>query len=179
MRIISGSYGGRRINPPIKKWPTRPTTDYAREALFNILEHRIHWDSTKLLDLFGGTGMISLEAISRGVTSVVYVDQYGPACRWMQQISRVLNCEDAVQIIRSEASKYLSKASAKQFDLVFADPPYAWKGMQDLASKVYTADIISEGGSLVIEHSNKTDLSNHSRWVEDRKYGSSVFSFFA
>lgn len=180
MRIVGGRLGGRRINPPTNKWPTRPTTDFAREALFNILEGKIDWPSISMLDLFGGTGMITLEAMSRGCSDVTYVDRHRPCVHWLKQISKDLGVEAGLTILPLDVKKFIvsQKRRSNSYDLLFADPPYDWREMHNLADLIFGADLVSKSGLLVIEHSSKTDLSHHVRWSEDRKYGSSTFSFF-
>ncbi|MCB0706191.1 MAG: RsmD family RNA methyltransferase [Saprospiraceae bacterium] len=123
MRIIGGTFKGRRFNPPANKWPTRPTTDYAKEALFNILYNRLDFESLKVLDLFGGTGNHSYEWISRGCRSVTYVDQFAPAVAFAKKISATLQIEEFIQIHKAEVFKFIQKDS-NTYDLIFADPPY-------------------------------------------------------
>lgn len=177
MRIVGGYLGGRRLSPPAKRWPTRPTTDYAREALFNILDNRLDWASTRMLDCFGGTGAVSLEAISRGCPLVTYVERYAPAVRYVQGLAQEWELGDKLQVRRGDVLKFL-KAGVGEYELVFMDPPYAMRGLADLPARVLESGVLAEGGLIVVEHGKETSLSEREGFVEERKYGGSVFSFF-
>lgn len=176
MRIISGSHKGRRIQPP-KKLPVRPTTDMAKEGLFNILSNGIDFDNTKALDLFSGTGNISFELASRGVTNIVAIDKT-PAC-----IAFIAKTAESfgfnIEVRTMEVMRYLEK-EIRQFDLIFADPPYEFSKEQFLSivDKTVARQVLKEEGLLIIEHSKHTDLSEHPYFDNKRAYGHSVFSFF-
>ena len=118
MRIISGEFKGRRFIPPAKHWPTRPTTDVAKEGLFNILQNRIDFEDTKMLDLFGGTGSHCYEFISRGCEDATYVDQFFPAVQFVQKIALELKIEDRIKIVKSDVFKFI-EASNYQYTYIF------------------------------------------------------------
>ena len=176
MRIISGSHKGRRLSAP-KNLPVRPTTDRSKESLFNILQNQYQWDAVAVLDLFSGTGSISYEFASRGVKNVIAVDQNKMCVNYIRKTSEQL--EFPIQVIQIEAVKYI-KAVSKQFELVFADPPY---GMgKDLYTEMITGifdkKVLTEKGLMIVEHSDQMSLEGISFFHESRRYGSNVFSFF-
>lgn len=176
MRIIGGSLGGRVLRPSMKKWPTRPTTDIAKEALYNILAHKIDLEGIRCLDLFGGAGNHSLELASRGAGHVTYVDQYHGCVKWMREVTTKLSLNQ-VRIERSEVRKFLQQDMDK-YDLIFADPPYALSWLSELPGLILEKDRLIEDGILVIEHASQTNLDHHDRCTDRRKYGQSAFSFF-
>jgi 16S rRNA (guanine966-N2)-methyltransferase len=176
MRIISGSHKGRRIQAP-KKLPVRPTTDMAKEGLFNILANRFDFKTINALDLFSGTGNISYELASRGVPQIVSIDKT-PAC--VAFISKT--AEDFgfdIFARTADYQKYLERET-RQFNVIFADPPYDFseKQFQNISDLIFEGKLLKENGVLIIEHSKHTDLSAHSSFTNKRGYGHSVFSFF-
>lgn len=177
MRIIGGKFGGRRFNPPANNWPTRPTTDYAKEALYNILQHKIDFEDTKMLDLFGGTGNHCYEFLSRGSNNVTYVDKFGKCIAFVKKTARELDFENELTIIRSDVYRFI-KSSQEQYDFIFGDPPYDLKSLSDLPDYIFGHNLLSGGGMLVIEHDNRNSFEEHSRIVDVRKYGGCMFSFF-
>jgi len=177
MRIIGGTHRGRVLNPPMKKWPTRPTTDIAKEALFNILQNRIDLTKTKVLDLFGGSGGLSIECVSRGSEDVTFVDNYFGCVGWMKSIAKELEMEDYLTIIKSDVRKFL-KYSNQKYDLIIADPPYALPWLRQLPSLIIDNEFLDDEGILVIEHGTNVSLGDHPAYIEQRKYGQSAFSFF-
>lgn len=176
MRIISGTHKGRRITAPAKL-PVRPTTDVAKEALFNILNNYYHISSISILDLFSGTGNISYEFAARGAENITAVDANYDCVKFIKQTSAELDFP--ITTIKSDVFKYLEKAPVKA-DIIFADPPYNFEKdkFARIAELVFQNVILEEEGMLIIEHSKHTDLSDLERFRESRKYGSSVFSFF-
>lgn len=176
MRIISGKYKGKRLVAP-KKLPVRPTTDMAKEGLFNILNNRFYFDELKVLDLFAGTGNISFEFASRGVQDITAVDSFPGCVHYISKISTELDFP--ITTIKSDVFKYLERTT-EQFDLIFADPPYNFDQTQFLKipDLVFTRDLLREEGLLIVEHSDQTNLSEHPHFTEQRKYGGSIFSFF-
>lgn len=176
MRIISGQYKGKRLTAP-KSLPVRPTTDFAKEALFNILNHRIDFNAVKVLELFAGTGNISYEFASRGSAEITCIDADFGCVKFINQIAEELSFP--IRTIKSDVYKYLLTASGS-FDLVFADPPYAFtlEQIETLVQSLFEKKWISEEGMLIIEHSKHLDLSAINYFSEARKYGGSVFSFF-
>jgi 16S rRNA (guanine966-N2)-methyltransferase len=176
MRIISGKYKGKRLIAP-KKLPVRPTTDFAKEALFNILNNRIEFTEITLLDLFAGTGNISYEFASRGSQQITAVDSHYGCVKYITKIAEELSFP--INTIKSDVLKYLSSSSSK-FDVIFADPPYhiEQSDFENLITKVFNNTLLTEDGLLIIEHSKHTDLTNSEYFTEARRYGGSVFSFF-
>jgi len=176
MRIISGTHKGRRITAP-KNLPVRPTTDNAKEALFNILNNRFHFDELEVLDLFAGTGNISYEFASRGTLKITCVDSHWACVKFIHQTSQELSLP--IETIKKDVFKYLEFAQGS-FDLIFADPPYAFEVEQfeEMVTKIIANNLLNPDGIFIIEHPKQTDLSLLSGFQESRKYGGSVFSFF-
>ena len=177
MRIISGTHKGRRLQAP-KHLPVRPTTDMAKEALFNILHNTYLFEELAVLDLYSGTGNISLEFASRGCKTITAVDANYRCIQFISQASDTLQLP--VSVVKSGATEYLGKTS-QSFDIIFADPPYdqpedEFKLLHDL---VFERGLLREGGVLIIEHSKHTDLTTLEYFTQDRKYGGSIFSFFS
>lgn len=176
MRIISGKYKGKRLTAP-KKLPVRPTTDMAKEALFNILNNRFYFDELKVLDLFSGTGNISFEFASRGTEQITAVDSFQGCVRYISNTANELDF--SINTVKSDVYKFL-EGTSEPFDLIFADPPYDFDTEQFLkiADLVFAKNLLLPDGVLIIEHSDQTDLSEHPKFSEQRKYGGSIFSFF-
>ncbi|PKA84270.1 16S rRNA (guanine(966)-N(2))-methyltransferase RsmD [Ulvibacter sp. MAR_2010_11] len=176
MRIISGTYKGRRITAP-KSLPVRPTTDIAKESLFNILNNRVYFEEIKVLDLFAGTGNISYEFASRGVPEITSVDEHFGCVKFIQETAKEF--EFPITAIKADVYKYIDKTSIG-FDVIFADPPYDFPTVKftEIVDKILLNRLLNTNGMLIIEHSKHTDLSPHANFSEARKYGGSVFSFF-
>lgn len=176
MRIISGTHKGKRIIAP-SKLPVRPTTDVAKEALFNILNNYYHISDLKVLDLFAGTGNISYEFAARGAENITAVDANYDCVKFIKKTSAELDFP--ITTIKSDVFKYLDKVGTKA-NLIFADPPYdmTTEDFARIAELVFSNELLLEEGMLILEHSKHTDLSHLDRFVESRKYGNSVFSFF-
>ena len=176
MRIISGVHKGRRLQAP-KKLPIRPTTDMAKEGLFNLLQHRLHLQGLRVLDLFAGSGNISYEFGSRGPESITAVDQHQGCIRYIQKTCQELDLP--IEAVRSAAQTFLDK-NRRQYDLIFADPPYDFeeKVLLELIEACFTGDTLSAEGYLILEHRPQLNFESHEFFLESRKYGSSVFSFF-
>lgn len=177
MRIVGGYLGGRRFSPPANKWKTRPTTDYAKEALYNILQHKLDFEQMKMLDLFGGLGNHSFEVISRGCADATYVEKFGACVKFVQHTAKELDIEDEILIVKSDALKFI-KDCGEEYDYIFADPPYAAKFMKDIPDLIMNANILASEGLLVVEHDQSTDFAQHQRFVQVRQYGGCYFSFF-
>lgn len=176
MRIISGKHKGIRIFAP-KKLPVRPTTDMAKEALFNILNNNYYFEEISTLDLFSGIGSISLEFASRGVTDLTAVDKHKGCANFLSDTSNKLNL--ALNIINTDVYKYLESQN-KQYDVIFADPPYAFtqEQFEKINQIVFNRNLLTKNGMLIIEHSKQTNLSHTLNFVRMRKYGGNCFSFF-
>lgn len=177
MRIISGQFKGRKFYPPASKWPTRPTTDYAKEGLFNILMNRIDFEETKMLDLFGGTGNHCYEFISRGCKDVTYVDKFGPAVKFVHHISKELEVEQFIRIVRSDVFKFIEQ-DPFQYDYIFAGPPYPLPTLNTIPDRVMESTLLNQEGVFVMEHNPNHDFKNHPFFSEERHYGKTIFSFF-
>ena len=176
MRIIGGKLKGIRINPP-SNLPVRPTTDLAKEALFNILNNQFDFEQIRVLDLFSGTGSISLEFASRGVPEIIAVDRDFGCYNYLKTISKQHNM-DAIHPNKADVFKFL-KLETEPYDLVFADPPYDLPEITDISAIVFNLKLIKPNGYLIIEHPSNKRLNNHPNFSETRKYGSSSFSFFS
>ncbi len=177
MRIIGGEFKGRKFFPPADKWPTRPTTDFAKEALFNTLINRFNFEEIKVLDLFGGTGSHSYECISRGCLDVSYIDKFGACVDFVKKTTKVLEIEDKINIRKMDVFKYL-KTSKEKFDYIFAGPPYPLPTIPQIPDLVFANSILKEDGLLIVEHDNNHIFSNHVNFSHQRNYGMAIFSYF-
>ena len=175
MRIISGTHKSKRITAP-KTLPVRPTTDMAKESLFNILNNTYYFDEIRVLDLFCGTGNISYEFASRGSEKIVSIDNHLGCVRFVQQTAKDLGF-DAITALQSDVFKFLGKHS-QEYDVIFADPPYQLENIEQLPELVFKNKLLSAEGTLIIEHSKDTDLSEIPYFVQTRRYGNVNFSFF-
>ncbi|RZJ33508.1 MAG: methyltransferase domain-containing protein [Flavobacterium sp.] len=177
MRIISGKFKGRRINPP-KNLPVRPTTDMSKESLFNVLNNRYDFDEITVLDLFAGTGNVSYEFGSRGTESITCVDEDPGCIRFIKQTASEFDFN--ISAIRSNVFSFVDKAS-ESFDVIFADPPYHMEAekLARIVSSVFDRSLIKDGGMLIIEHSRHAKLSGLPQYAFQKNYGGSVFSFFS
>lgn len=176
MRIISGQFKSRRITAP-KHLPVRPTTDRAKEALFNILYHQYALDELKVLDLFAGIGSITFEFASRGTTDITAVDQNPQCTDFINATAEKLEIE--INVITQDVFKFLL-TTKKSYDIVFADPPYELTDEEftSFINAVFDNEHLDKEGILIVEHSKHSDLSNHPYFDQKRKYGLSVFSWF-
>ncbi len=176
MRIISGKFKSKRLTAP-KKLPVRPTTDMAKEALFNILNNQFYFHEIAVLDLFSGTGNISYEFASRGTEKIISVDENYGCIKYINQISDELECE--IQAIKSDSYKYLENCNLK-FDVIFADPPYEFEleKFEKIVELVFGKGLLHEGGLLILEHSKHTKIENNEHLNYQKKYGGNMFSFF-
>ncbi|WP_372935547.1 RsmD family RNA methyltransferase [Seonamhaeicola sp.] len=176
MRIISGTYKRRKIVAP-KNLPVRPTTDMAKESLFNILNNSYYFEDISVLDLFAGTGNISYEFASRGTTNIISVDENFNCIKFINKTAEAF--EMPIQTIKSDVFKFLEKAKI-QSDIIFADPPYNFTTEQFLAISdlIFNNNLLFDNGVLIIEHSKHTDLSNHIYFDYSKSYGGNTFSFF-
>lgn len=178
MRIISGSFRGKKITAPANL-PVRPTTDFAKEALFNILNNHYDFDELSVLDLFSGIGGISLEFASRGSKRIVSVD-IDPGCvKFLSEVVAKMNLDETIEVIRNDAFQFLKHAELG-FDLIYADPPYDFdqKAYDEIVELVKGNQLLNPDGELVIEHPKNIDFSAHPNLLQSRKYGKVHFSFF-
>lgn len=177
MRIIGGRFKGRRFYPPADSWPTRPTTDYAKEGLFNILNNYFDFEEMKVLDLFGGTGNHTYEFISRGCNDVTYVDKFGPCVDFVKKTAQILGIEDCIQIVRSDVFQFIDRASG-QYDYIFAGPPYALPLLDSIPDRIFSKNLLKEDGWFVMEHNPNHKFELHPRFYQARSYGKTIFSIF-
>lgn len=175
MRIVSGTFRGRRFQLP-KNLKARPTTDFAKENLFNILANRIDLEEIRVLDLFAGTGSIGFEFLSREAKSVTFVEQYAPHVRFIQEVAQKLNVTN-FSTVTGDAYRFIASSSAS-YDLIFADAPYADEKMPQLPDLILNSKLMAEDGLLIVEHGKHTDFTQHPSFQEMRTYGSVHFSFF-
>lgn len=175
MRIISGRYKGRRLDLP-KNFKARPTTDFAKENLFNVLNNQLNWEECNALDLFGGTGSISIELVSRGCPKVICVEKDPLNYSFIEKIKNQLNAEE-LTVIKTDVFKLLS-LTKESFDIIFADPPYNLKFLLEIPRIILEKDMLKEGGIFIMEHSKEYDFSDLPLFKEKRVYGSVNFSIF-
>ena len=177
MRIISGSHKGKRIQAP-KNLSARPTTDMAKEALFNILNNNVYFEGLEVLDLFAGTGNISYEFASRGAAYITAVDRDPKCVAFIAKTTKGLNFP--IKTIKSDVFGFLKKIN-NSYDIIFADPPYNLSAEEfvKIVHLVFERGLLSKDGVLILEHSKHTDLSTTINFKESRKYGGSMFSFFS
>ena len=176
MRIIAGSLRGRRLNPPVSL-PVRPTTDMARESLFNILENYMDFEEVNALDLFAGTGNISYELVSRGCPKVTAVDQDFGCVKFIRETANKLVMNELI-VVRSDVFRFLSNHKMK-YQLIFADPPYDCEHYGELVRLVFDNNLLTDDGMFVLEHDKYIHFNDHPHFMEQRHYEKVNFSFFA
>ncbi|OIO99677.1 MAG: 16S rRNA (guanine(966)-N(2))-methyltransferase RsmD [Bacteroidetes bacterium CG2_30_33_31] len=174
MRIVSGNLGGRKINPPYDL-PVRPTTDKAKESLFNILNNRINFEETVALDLFAGTGNISYELASRGCISVTSVEIDFKCVKFIKEASELLKAN--IKVVQANVFSFLNTYKSKS-DLIFADPPYSLENIEEIPDYIFRNELLNEEGILIVEHSANTNFAHHHYFMESRRYSKVHFSFF-
>ncbi|MCQ2115028.1 MAG: RsmD family RNA methyltransferase [Bacteroidales bacterium] len=175
MRIIGGRLKGKMIFPP-NGYKARPTTDFAKEGLFNILNNEYEFEGLKVLDLFGGTGAISYEFASRGAERVYCVEMLPMHANFIKSQARTFAL-DNLTVVHHNVFDFLGICHEK-FDLIFADPPYAIEGLDTIPDKVFARDILHDGCYFILEHGGDYDFSSHRYFVKERTYGNVHFSFF-
>lgn len=176
MRIIGGELGGRRINPPASMPYTRPTTDIAKEGLFNMLSHSIDFEELKTLDLFGGTGSISYELASRGVADLTIVEKDNSMSEFIKKTVTQLKIEN-LKLIKKDVFRFIEQCS-DQFDLIFAGPPYALTNIDELPVKIFEQKLLKEDGIFILEHTPRNDYKIFPYYQKEKHYGTTIFSFF-
>ena len=176
MRIVSGIYKGRRITAP-KKLPVRPTTDMAKEALFNILNNQYYFNEISVLDLFSGTGNISYEFASRGTEQIIAIDEHYGCVKFINETAEAFDM--AISTIKSDVFNFLEK-SKQQHTIIFADPPYNYEleAFSKIPELIFKNQLLEKDGLLIIEHSKHTDLSTLEHYTHSKGYGGNMFSFF-
>jgi 16S rRNA (guanine966-N2)-methyltransferase len=175
MRIIGGDLGGRRVHPPAKMHHTRPTTDIAKEGLFNILENNLDLTVLRTLDLFGGTGSISYELASRGVPDLTVVEKDPAMFGFIQKTAEALGLQSILKVVRMDVFKFIQQCTAT-FDLIFAGPPYALATIDELPG--LTSRLLNEKGWFVLEHTPRNNYEHYPLYVTQRNYGTTIFSIF-
>ena len=179
VKIITGQYGGRRFDPP-RNLQARPTTDLARQALFNILSNRMEIEGCRALDLFSGTGSISFELLSRGADHVVSVELARQQQQFILSVAAQLQVpRPRLQLVRGDVFRYLGSPPSRPFDLIFADPPYALPALATLPQLVLREEWLAPDGIFILEHGKADDFSSAPGFQELRTYGAVHFSFFA
>lgn len=175
MRIIRGKFGRRRFDVPTNI-TARPTTDFARENIFNVIENLIDIEGIDALDLFAGTGAITLELLSRGARSVTAVEKASTQYNFIAKVAKQLDV-DNLRLVRGDALRYIATASAK-FDFIFADPPYDMQDFGEIPGKILASDMLKPGTIIIVEHSRHHDFSSLPHFIQHREYGSVNFSIF-
>ncbi|MBZ4191221.1 RsmD family RNA methyltransferase [Niabella beijingensis] len=176
MRIIAGMLGGRKINPPAKMPYTRPTTDVAKEGLFNVLQHRIDFEEIKTLDLFGGTGSISYELASRGAADLTIVEKDNAMFDFIKKTAAGLNI-DNIKCIKMDVFRYLETCSTT-YDFIFAGPPYALTSIDELPKIIVGKQLLNPNGWFVLEHTPRNDYKQFEKYSFEKNYGTTIFSVF-
>lgn len=176
MRIIGGKLKGKIISPP-EGYKARPTTDFAKEGLFNILNNEYEFEDLAVLDLFGGTGAISYEFASRGASEVYCVEMAPSNASFIKNTASKLGLDGIIKVVHHNVFDFLP-ICYKKFDIIFADPPYALEGLETIPDKVFARDILHPGAYLILEHPGEFNFASHEYFVKEKKYGNVHFSFF-
>lgn len=176
MRIIAGSLRGRRLNPP-QNLPVRPTTDMARESLFNILNNYVDYEDCSVLDLFSGTGAVSFEFVSRGAREVTSIDINAQCTDFVKSEAVRMGVKN-LHVVRTDVFDLLKRANHR-FDIVFADPPYALEGLPTLPDLVFSRQLLTDDGIFILEHPREFSFEEHPHFWQHRAYGKVNFTFFA
>lgn len=176
MRIISGIHGGRKISPPAKMPHTRPTTDIAKEGLFNIIQNNLAIDELVTLDLFGGTGCISYELASRGASNLTIVEKDPKMYEFIKQTAQSLRFEN-FRVVHQEVFSFIKSCNSK-FDFIFAGPPYALTTIDELPKLIFKHVLLNQGGWFVLEHTPRNDYKKFDYYKTERNYGTTIFSIF-
>ena len=176
MRIISGIFRGKQIRPP-GNFKARPTTDFAKENLFNILIHQYDFEEMDVLDLFSGTGSIAYEFASRGARSVLAIEMAPMHFKFIQDTCRDIQL-DQVSVIRADVFRYLKKP-IQSFDIIFADPPFDHKGLAELPDLIFSTALLNKQGIFILEHPGSHSFTAHPYFQQHRKYGGVNFTFFS
>jgi len=177
MRIVGGEFRGRRFSPPSKNWKTRPTTDFAKEGLYNVLTNLISFEDQTVLDLFSGTGNHSYEFISRGCKQVTLVEKHRACLLFIQKVASELKIEDCLTLVRGDVFKFLKSTDSK-FSFVFADPPYDHKLLDTLPDIILNGTVLDSEGIFVLEHDSRHRFEGSQFFWQERTYGNVHFSFF-
>lgn len=175
MRIISGKHRGKKLKPP-RKNPARPTTDFAKEGLFNIISNAFDYTQITVLDLFGGTGNISFEFASRGCPDITCVELFGPNVSFIGKMAEEMDMP--LEVIRMDVFQFISKAQ-HQWNIIFAGPPYRMQNLGDIPDLILGNMLLHDDGWLILEHNPNHDFRRHPALIQKRNYGSTIFSIFS
>lgn len=180
MRIISGEFKGKRISAPANL-PVRPTTDFAKEGLFNVLNNEWYFDEITVLDLFAGTGNITYEFASRGAKHITAVDQHNGCIRFINETACKIRAQDRIDAIKADVYKFLERKATQTFDIIFIDPPYQYslEDFQKVLQLIKANGWLAEEGTLIIEHPKEYSFDDLEGFVLHKKYGNVHFSFFS
>ena len=176
MRIVGGTFGGRRFSPPTRI-PARPTTELAKEGLFNMLQNSIELEGIRTLEIFGGTGSISYELASHGAADLTIVERDAVSIEFIKKTAKELEIEDRLHIIRADVFKFI-KQCTDAYHFIFADPPYELLNMDELPQLIFERHMLLPGGTFVLEHTTRNDYQRHPRFQRAKNYGTTVFTFF-
>lgn len=176
MRIISGEMRGRRFNPP-DNFSARPTTDMAKESLFNVLNNLVNFEELKILDLFSGTGSITYEFVSRGCCDVTSIEQNYNHQKFIAKTIKEFGIEDKARSVKADAFKFVS-STAEQYDIIFADPPFDLEKAAELPTLIVDRGLLKDGGMFILEHSGAGKYNAHQYFTQTRSYGKVNFTFF-
>lgn len=177
MRIVSGRLKGRRFSPP-SSFKARPTTDLAKENLFNVLANHYDFEGMRILDLFAGTGSISFEFASRNCENITTVELNYTHYMFIKKCIAELELSNAINLIKADAFRFIKNCQPNSFDLIFADPPFDLKKASELPDLIFSQQILKPQGVFIMEHSNKETFSEHDHFKQVRDYGKVNFSFF-
>lgn len=176
MRIIGGEFSGRKFSPPAST-PARPTTDVAKEGLFNTLQNMLDFEDINTCDIFGGTGSISYELASRGAGELTLIERDTGNINFIKKTIKELGIEDKFHIIKGDVFKFM-KQSTQQYNFIFAGPPYALQNIDDIPMLVFKQNMLAPEGVFVLEHTPRNDYQQHPNFFRMKNYGTTVFSFF-
>lgn len=176
MRIVGGEFSGRRFNPP-SGIPARPTTDVAKEGLFNTLENMLDIEGIRTCDIFGGTGSISYELASRGAAELTLIERDAVSIAFIKKTAAELGIADKMQIIRGDVFKFM-KSCREQYDFIFAGPPYALTNIDEIPVLIRQQNMLARGGIFVLEHTPRNNYENSPGFIRTKNYGTTVFTFF-
>lgn len=175
MRIISGTLKGRTLNPG-KNFTARPTTDFAKSGLFNILQNEVDYEKLHIADLFAGSGSIGFEFVSRGAANVLFVDLNAVHCAFIQSQIDKFAIQNA-KVLKHDGYEW-ARRNRQKFDLIFADPPYTDENIEQLPDLILSNDHLNQGGFFIMEHNSDNNFENHPHFYRTRNYGKVHFTFF-
>ncbi|WP_118951200.1 RsmD family RNA methyltransferase [Taibaiella helva] len=176
MRIIGGTHGGRKLHPPTNMPHTRPTTDVAKEGLFNILQNQIDFEGIKTLDIFGGTGSISYELASRGAADLTIIERDKHMAAFIRKSAAEFGFNQ-IHLLQTEVFKFL-KSCTDHYDFIFAGPPYALVEIDSIPDIIFERKLLRSDGLFILEHTPRNNYEEHAHFLKVKNYGTTLFSFF-